>query len=237
MGTPGAVVRCEERRDEPRNPVRRAGNSPKWFRGPVDNPGFRASGVGGECLDCCYDHHRNPDVRAAPLPCSLGCAATRREIARAEVEKAQLVIEWAVLNEADPAACVGFFADKALPVAGVGLRWSRSSRCWSTPPPSASAPRPGSRRSVGWWSCATGSRACGLGCWRGGCRCGGPAGSPNRPVALPAAGAAHVDQHLAPVAHSCSWAQVDRLVEAGDGPVRPRSRRGQAARGGGEAPR
>ena len=30
---------------------------------------------------------------------------------------------------------------------------------------------------------------------------------------LPEAGAAHVDQHLAPVAHSCSWAQLDRLVE------------------------
>ena len=28
------------------------------------------------------------------------------------------------------------------------------------------------------------------------------------------AGAAHVDHHLAPVAHSCSWAQLDRTVEA-----------------------
>ena len=27
------------------------------------------------------------------------------------------------------------------------------------------------------------------------------------------AGAAHVDRHLAPVAHSCSWAQLDRTVE------------------------
>ena len=33
---------------------------------------------------------------------------------------AELTIEWAILNEADPAACVGFFADKALPVAGPG---------------------------------------------------------------------------------------------------------------------
>ena len=32
-------------------------------------------------------------------------------------------------------------------------------------------------------------------------------------ISLPAAGAAHVDRHLAPVAHSCSWAQLDRLVE------------------------
>jgi len=30
---------------------------------------------------------------------------------------------------------------------------------------------------------------------------------------LPMAGAAHVDRHLAPVAHSCSWAQLERLVE------------------------
>lgn len=33
-------------------------------------------------------------------------------------------------------------------------------------------------------------------------------------ICLPRAGAAHVDQHLAPVAHSCSWAQLDRTVEA-----------------------
>ena len=32
-------------------------------------------------------------------------------------------------------------------------------------------------------------------------------------ISLPAEGAAHVDRHLAPVAHSCSWAQLERLVE------------------------
>ena len=32
-------------------------------------------------------------------------------------------------------------------------------------------------------------------------------------MALPMAGAAFVDRHLAPVAHSCSWAQAERLVE------------------------
>jgi hypothetical protein len=32
-------------------------------------------------------------------------------------------------------------------------------------------------------------------------------------MALPMAGAAHVDQHLSAVAHSCSWAQLERLVE------------------------
>jgi len=32
-------------------------------------------------------------------------------------------------------------------------------------------------------------------------------------IGLPKAGAAHVDRHLAPVAHSCSWAQLERLVE------------------------
>ncbi len=32
-------------------------------------------------------------------------------------------------------------------------------------------------------------------------------------MTLPAEGAAHVDRYLAPVAHSCSWAQLDRTVE------------------------
>ncbi len=32
-------------------------------------------------------------------------------------------------------------------------------------------------------------------------------------ICLPEAGAAHVDRYLAPVAHSCSWAQLDRMVE------------------------
>ena len=32
-------------------------------------------------------------------------------------------------------------------------------------------------------------------------------------ISLPPAGAAHVDRHLAPVAHSCSWAQLERLVD------------------------
>ncbi len=32
-------------------------------------------------------------------------------------------------------------------------------------------------------------------------------------TSLPMAGAAQVDRHLAPVAHSCSWAQLDRTVE------------------------
>ncbi|MDQ4052252.1 MAG: DUF222 domain-containing protein [Actinomycetota bacterium] len=32
-------------------------------------------------------------------------------------------------------------------------------------------------------------------------------------MALPVAGAAHVDQHLAPVADACSWAQLERLVQ------------------------
>ncbi len=49
-----------------------------------------------------------------------GLRAKAAEISRAEVEKAELTIEWAVLNEADPAECVGLFADKALPVAGAG---------------------------------------------------------------------------------------------------------------------
>ena len=54
---------------------------------------------------------------------------------------------------------------------------------------------------------------------------------------LPLEGAAHVDRYLAPVAHSCSWAQLERTVEEAMVRFDPDSRRGQAPGGGRGAPR
>ena len=47
----------------------------------------------------------------------------------AEIEMAELTIEWAVLNEADPARrASGFFADRPSRSQVRVRRWSRSSR-------------------------------------------------------------------------------------------------------------
>ena len=53
-------------------------------------------------------------------------------------------------------------------------------------------------------------------------------------MSLPAEAAAHVDQHLAPVAHRLTWAQLDRTVEAARAlfdPVEAEHRRLLAAEG------
>ena len=54
---------------------------------------------------------------------------------------------------------------------------------------------------------------------------------------LPLDAAGFVDRQLAPYAHGCTWAQVDRLVEEALVRYRPRSRRGTAPRGPRAPPR
>jgi hypothetical protein len=143
-----------------------------------------------------------------------GLRAKTAEIARAEVEKAELTIEWAILNEADPAACVGFFADKALPVAGPGAPLVSEFALMEYAAALGVTTESGFAQVGGilelryrlpkLWGKVLDGR---LPLWRA------------RRIAahttsLPRAGAAHVDRDLAPVAHSCSWAQLDRTVEA-----------------------
>ena len=53
----------------------------------------------------------------------------------------------------------------------------------------------------------------GPGSWTGRCRCGRHCGSPTPPASYPPDAAAFVDRQIAPYAHGCTWAQVDRLVE------------------------
>ncbi len=112
-----------------------------------------------------------------------GLRAKKAEIARGEVEKAELTIEWALLNEADPAACVGFFADKSLPVAGPGAPLVSEFALMEYAAALGVTTESGFAQVGGSSSCATGSPSSGDGWWRGGCRCGGPAGSPTRPPA------------------------------------------------------
>jgi hypothetical protein len=142
-----------------------------------------------------------------------GLRAKKAEIARAEVEKAELTIEWAILNESDPADCVGFFADKALPVAGEGAPLVSEFALMEYAAALGITTESGFAQVGGilelryrlprLWARVLEGR---LPLWRA------------RRIAahtttLPMAGAAHVDRHLAPVAHSCSWAQLDRTVE------------------------
>ena len=152
-----------------------------------------------------------PATTAEVLAVLRGHKADREAV---DVAMAVATVEWAVLNEADPAACVGFFADKALPVAGVGaplvsefaLLEYAAALGVSTDAGFAQVGRVLELRYrlPRLWARVLEGR---LPVWRAGriaeqTRC------------LPEAGAAHVDRHLAPVAHSCSWAQLDRVVEA-----------------------
>jgi hypothetical protein len=130
-----------------------------------------------------------------------------------DIAMAHATIEWALLNEADPADCVGFFADKALPVAGPGAPLVSEFALMEYAAALGITTESGGAQ-VGrilelryrlprlWGKVLDGK----LSLWRAGrvaeqTRC------------LPMAGAAHVDRYLAPVAHSCSWAQLDRTVE------------------------
>ena len=157
--------------------------------------------------------HRN-SLRGSTADVLDGLRAKADRDRRAEVEKAELTIEWALLNEADPAACVGFFADKALAVAGEGaplvsefaLMEYAAALGISTDAGFAQVARVLELRyrlPRLWGRVLAGK----VSLWRAG-------RVAEQTTSLPVAGAASVDQHLAPVAHSCSWAQIDRTVEA-----------------------
>ena len=152
----------------------------------------------------------DPATTAEVLAVLRGHKADREA---AEIAMAVTTVEWAVLNEADPEACVGFFADKALPVAGEGaplvsefaLMEYATALGISTDAGFAQVGRVLELRYrlPRLWARVLEGK---LPVWRAG-------RIAEHTRSLPAAGAAHVDQHLAPVAHSCSWAQIDRLVE------------------------
>ena len=58
--------------------------------------------------------------RAAPLLRAVGAARQRPSEIAAEIRCLETTIEWAVLNEVDPAGPPGFFGDRPIPLAGAG---------------------------------------------------------------------------------------------------------------------
>ncbi len=154
--------------------------------------------------------HAGSAATAEVLAVLRGHKADREAV---EVAMAHATIEWAVLNEADPAECVGFFADKALPVAGPGAPLVSEFALMEYAAALGVTTESGFAQVGGilelryrlplLWGRVVEGR---LPLWRA-------KRIAAHTTSLPRAGAAQVDRHLAPVAHSCSWAQLDRTVE------------------------
>ncbi len=134
----------------------------------------------------------------------------------AEIRILQTTIEWAVLHVVEPDqdhANHGFFGDRPIPLAGDGaplvsefaaMEYA-AARGMSTDAGNSYLGRALELRyrlPRLWARVVAGD----LPVWRAG-------RIADHAMSLPMAGAAHVDRHLAPVAHSCSWAQLERLVE------------------------
>src|SRR5688572_24067600 len=169
--------------------------------------------VGGRCLDE-YMTSTATDTGSAATAEVLGVLRGHKaEREAVDIAMARATIEWAILNEADPADCVGFFADKALPVAGEGAPLVSEFALMEYAAALGVTTESGGAQ-VGrvlelryrlpqlWERVLTGK----LPLWRAG-------RIAEQTTCLPMAGAAYVDRYLAPVAHSCSWAQLDRTVE------------------------
>jgi hypothetical protein len=145
-----------------------------------------------------------------------GLRATTVRISRAEVDKLRLTIEWAVLNEVEPDgeyANHGYFGDRPIPLAGQGaplVSEFAATEYAATLGLSTDAGNSYLGRALELryrlprlWARVEAGR---VPVWRA-------FRIADQTMPLPVAGAGHVDRHLAPVAHSCSWAQLDRLVE------------------------
>jgi hypothetical protein len=153
------------------------------------------------------------DSTAAVL---TGLRETQSEITRAEVRKLHLTLEWAKLNqveEDDDYADHGFFGDQAIPVAGEGAPLVAEFAAMELAAALGMSTDAG-RTYVGrvlelayrlprlFAKVEVGK----VPVWRA-------FRIADHTIPLPKAGAAYVDRSLAPVAHSCSWAQLERLVE------------------------
>jgi hypothetical protein len=134
----------------------------------------------------------------------------------AEIRILQTTVEWAVLHEVEPEqdpANHGFFGDRPIPLAGRGaplvsefaaMEYA-AARNMSTDAGNSYLGRALELRYrlPRLWARVVEGR---LPVWRAG-------RIAEHTMSLPPEGAAYVDRHLAPVAHSCSWAQLERLVE------------------------
>jgi hypothetical protein len=134
----------------------------------------------------------------------------------AEIAMLNDTIAWAVLNEVEPDgeyANHGFFGDRPIPLAGQGAPLVSEFAAMEYAATLGLSTDAGNTylgralelryRLPRLWARVEAGR---VPVWRA-------FRIADQTMPLPVAGAGHVDRHLAPVAHSCSWAQLDRLVE------------------------
>ncbi len=147
-----------------------------------------------------------------------GLRDTQSEITHAEVRKLHLTLEWAKLNQVEPDDDVdyanhGFFGDQAIPVAGDGAPLVAEFAAMELAAALGKSTDAGTTylgrvlelayRLPRLFRLVEAGK---LPVWRA-------FKIADHTMALPMAGAADVDRFLAPAAHCCSWAQVERLVE------------------------
>ena len=142
------------------------------------NPGFGPFS-GSDCRWSLVEfghgsHHRTVPVGDLDAPAEVLVFAREQRAAadRAEALLLQAAVVWAAQHPAESleaaevlrtSGYAGGFGDTAVPVAGPGRRWWRSSAWRSSRPRSGCPPRPASATSGTRWSCATGYRGCGSG--------------------------------------------------------------------------
>ncbi len=158
-----------------------------------------------------------PDTEPATMAESLAVLRGHqadRDVA--EIRILESTIEWAVLHEVEPEedhASHGVFGDRPILFAGVGaplvsefaaMEYA-AARGMSTDAGNSYLGRALELRYrlPRLWARVMSGK---LPVWRAG-------RIADHTRSLPEAGAAHVDRYLAPVAHSCSWAQMERTVE------------------------
>ncbi|MDQ4052722.1 MAG: HNH endonuclease [Actinomycetota bacterium] len=158
-------------------------------------------------------HHTESATTAEALAVLRGHKADRDE---AEVAMAKATIEWAMLNEVEPddwyANYGQAYGDRGLPLAGAGAPLVSEFQAMEY----AAALGMSTDAGKSYIGRILELRYRLPKLWARVCDGKLPVGRAGRiadqTMALPMAGAAYADQHLSPVAHSCSWAQVERLV-------------------------
>ena len=136
----------------------------------------------------------------------------------ADIAMAQATVEWAVLNEVEPDDWYANYGesmgDRGTPVAGAGAPLVSEFAAMEYAAALGMSTDAGKAylgrtlelryRLPRLWAKVVAGK---VPVWRAG-------RIADQTIPLPQAGAAYVDRYLAPVAHSCSWAQMERTVEA-----------------------
>ena len=173
--------------------------------------------VGGGCLGCSMT---TTAVDTGPATTAEVLAVLRSRKAdrdAAEIAMVRATIDWAVLNEVEPDDWYANYGqaigDRGVPLAGPGAPLVSEFAAMEYAVALGMSTDAGKAylgrvlelryRLPRLWDRVVAGK---VSVWRAG-------RIADHTISLPLQGAAHVDRHLAPVAHSCSWAQIDRLVE------------------------